>query len=352
MAELNSAIENSWREFRMLLCDFFENRPNSAAVLNICSGLLLSISIFFTAVQVSNAACLPYYLYGYNKKFVHFPKDTTYCVQTDDGKIRIATDELGGRIIKKNNSNSPILRLFGESQLFGFDVSGKPGSHDLNYIYPEKDLIFYGAPNNGPFESIEYIKYILEHVKLHRMILGFNFGTDVFRSMPEWNPERFVLLDSKDLEFYQNFPFLYEVKITMALFGGGFFTTNRPNKIKLRHLYSELDKNILNERIKIIFNNIEDLSKDNNIKVNLIVYPPYWGYEKDENGAFKSIKLVMDSFKKFVCNDLKRFIFLKKILVGKLVGSAEKIYTADKRHFAQGQLEYISDKMYCAIDKP
>ena len=298
-------------------------------------------------MQNSYADCLPYYLYGYNEKFVHFPKNTTYCVENNDGKISIVTDKFGGRIVTQTKTDSHVLRLFGESQLFGFDVSGRPGSHDLNQIYPKKKLIFYGAPNNGPFESIQYIKYVLKQVKMNRVVFGFNFCTDIFRSMPEWDPRKFVLLESKDLQFYQNFPFLYEAKIALSIFGGEFFTTKRPNNIKLRKLYDKLDNKMLKERINTIFYEVEKMAKKNNIIVDLIVYPPYWGYEVDAIGKIKRIKAVMVSFKEFICNDLKIFTFLNKILVGKPYGSVRQLFSADKRHFARGKLKYISNKNYC-----
>ena len=101
----------------------------------------------------------------------------------------------------------------------------------------------------------------------------------------------------------------------------------------------------------MIFKNIGNISKVNGLQVDLIVFPPYWGYEKDDNGGFKKIEFVMNSFNKFVCNDLKKFIFLNKILVGAPMGTVENPFSADKRHFARGKLEYISVKNYCSIYK-
>ena len=49
-------------------------------------------------------------------------------------------------------------------------------------------LVFYGAPNNGPFETINYLKLISEHKQFKEIVVGFNYGTDIFRIMPSWDP--------------------------------------------------------------------------------------------------------------------------------------------------------------------
>ena len=69
------------------------------------------------------------------------------------------TNEFGARIIEKNDSGENII-AFGESQLLGLDYSDGEGPHDLHLIFPDNNLEIYAAPNNGPFEASNQIRYL------------------------------------------------------------------------------------------------------------------------------------------------------------------------------------------------
>ena len=331
----------------MLFCDRFEDFFDSRAVLNTNIGLLTTVLIFLISPTDVYSKCLTYYLYGYNQKFVHFPLSKAYCVQNDDGRINIKTDKYGGRIIVSRNNKNEEMIFFGESQLFGFDISGNPGSHDLNKIFPEKKLIFYGAPNNGPIETIEYIKFVLSHKPANDIIIGFNFGTDVFRLLPKWNPKKFVPLNSKDLAFYLSNPFLYELKLTWDFLGGSFFTAKRPDNIQLRKFYKKINKEEWKLRINEFFNQVSKLANEFNVDVGLVIYSPYWGYEKTESANNVKNKEVMSEFREFVCVYLDDLRFLKRILVGIPILSYKNLYSSDGRHFGKGKLRYVKQTNYC-----
>ena len=319
-------------------------------VLNISIGVLLALTIAFGSVKAACAECLPFFIYGYNGKYVHFPKDASFCVDSDDGKLRIKSDRLGGRVIPPLGRVYSDLNFFGESQLFGFDVSGAPGSHELNKVYGGATLVFYGAPNNGPFETLEYLKYVLREKKdLKQVVIGFNYGTDVFRLMPDWDPSKFVALESKDLPFYLINPFLYEARLTLELLGGRFFTAARPSNSRLRFLYKSLDKDILRVQVHSFFSRLLKIAVEFDVKVDLIVFPPYWGLKSTDTGEFIEVTSVSESYYRFVCNTLSQFGSIRSVMVAKPNLKKQYLFTSDKRHFAQNVFSYSSRDGYCSV---
>jgi len=298
-------------------------------------------------VSLSQAFCLPYYLYGYNGEFVHFPKNSEYCVDSADGKITIFTDRFGGRVIPSNSIEKGELLHFGESQLFGFDVSGSPGSHDLNSMFPNHKLVFYGGPNNGPFETINYLKLISEHKEFKEIVVGFNYGTDIFRIMPNWDPSKFVALDSEDLTFYLENPFLFEIKLALDMFTGGGFTFRRPDVAALQKLYLDLDLTIKNQRLNKFFVDLKDLTQAKKIKLSLIIFPPYWGFEFSTSGDLMENNLIKGSFYSFACNFIKRFYFIDDVIVAWPRELTAGLLTSDQRHYAYDRLTYNSSRKFC-----
>ena len=300
---------------------------------------------------ISNSKCLPYFLYGYNQSFVHFPNSAAFCIQTKDGKIHVRTDMLGGRVIEANPSSKSEKLFFGESQLLGFDITGRPGSHDLNKKFPGKKLIFYGAPNNGPFESLNYIEYVLGKKNSTEITIGFNFGADIFRLLPAWSPEDFVPLKSKELDYYLEHRFLYEVKIAIGLIGGKFFTSKRPSTIQLRKLFKDINLDALDKRIDMYFSKLKDLTAQRSLTTNMIIYPPYWGYETNSNNdSLMADAKTLIHFYNFVCDKIINQRFLTNVMVGKPILSKPDPLTSDGRHFSRGTLEYIPASQYCAAN--
>jgi len=327
---------------------FFLRNPTLLAFLNnfFCT---LVVIIAFPNNASANSKCLPYFLYGYNQSFVHFPNSANFCIQSGDGEINIRTDVLGGRVINAISGSKSEKFFFGESQLLGFDISGIPGSHDLNKEFPDKKLIFYGAPNNGPFESLNYANYVLRKKNGGEITIGFNFGADIFRLLPAWNPEHFVPLKSKELDYYLEHRFLYEVKIAIGLIGGKFFTSKRPSKTQLRKLFKDINLDTLNKRIDVYFSNLKNLTARESLTTNMIIYPPYWGYETNaDSGSLMADAKTLIHFYNFVCDKIINQPFLTNVMVGKPVLNKPDPLTSDGRHFSRGTLEYIPASQYCA----
>jgi len=326
---------------------FFRNLLNKPVVLNI---IFCFIIFFLTLSHLNNearASCLPFYLYGYNGKFVHFPNDTNYCINSPDGEIKIATNKLGGRLIRSKSPTNSTLVFFGESQLFGYDISGDPGSHDLNKIFPNVNFVFYGAPNNGPFETINYMDYVLKHERISKAIVGFNYGTDIFRIMPKWDPNNFVPLKSNDLNFYLENPFLFEAKLTLDLITGGFFTSRRPDTQELQKLYSNLDQKLKIKQIKLFFKKLEDISKRHLFEIELIIYPPYWGFETTNSDILIENRNIMSSFNKFSCIFTNNINYINKVIIAQPINLTANLFTSDQRHYSRGNISFISKIEYC-----
>ena len=73
------------------------------------------------------------------------------------------TDKKGGRFFKKKNENT--IQVFGDSQILGIDIKNQK-DHFLSKFYNE-DLVIYAAPNNGPYQVLNFI--ILNQEKINKI---------------------------------------------------------------------------------------------------------------------------------------------------------------------------------------
>ena len=109
----------------------------------------------------------------------------------------MSTNHLGGRVIEGKPIKDEII-AFGESQLLGLDFSDntKSAKHDLSKLFPAAPLTIYAAPNNGPLQALRQIEKIhnIDPLSNKKIVIGFNYGTDIFRIQKHWNPEKFVPL--------------------------------------------------------------------------------------------------------------------------------------------------------------
>ena len=48
---------------------------------------------------------------------------------------------------------------------------------------------------------------------MREVIIGFNYGTDIFRVNKNWNAENFIALDEDSLEKVLKSPFVYDLII-------------------------------------------------------------------------------------------------------------------------------------------
>ena len=113
----------------------------------------LSIFIFFTS-KLNAKSCLSFLPYAFNEHYVHLPQNKVFCVKNFKKIISYKTDKYGGRIL--NNHTKDNTQVFGDSQVLGLDTNYKK-DHFLNNLYNNKNFLIYAAPNNGPYEVINFL---------------------------------------------------------------------------------------------------------------------------------------------------------------------------------------------------
>jgi len=313
--------------------------------------LLLSVLFLSLVVLIFGSllgGCLSFLPYGYNEFFVHLPKTERFCVSSPDGETTYKTDDRGARIIDGEDKEAPVY-AFGESQLLEiFPDTGGQG-HALRSLYPKKTLIIHGAPNNGPFETVEYLKYVLRTTTPEHIIIGFNFGTDVFRIIPGWRTKKYVSLASDELPKVMSFPFWYELKIAIGILKGKFFTTKKPNLERTRNYYNSR-KIIIRTNFQAFINQLTKAAKSVNAKIDFVFFPPYWAYSQKEDTSYFEEKIGIE-LRNFVCDGVvldplpvtQTYIakFPKTLLT-------DKLFTYDGRHFRTETLTFEPKETYCA----
>jgi hypothetical protein len=309
---------------------------------------LLLLSLILGLFGSLFGGCLSFLPYGYNDFFVHLPRSEQFCVSSPDGETTYWTDDRGARIIDGEDKEAPVY-AFGESQLLEIfpDTSGQ--GHALRSLYPKKPLIIHGAPNNGPFETVEYLKYVLRTTNPEHIVIGFNFGTDVFRIIPGWKIKKFVSLTSDELPKVMSFPFWYDLKIAVGVLKGKFFTAKKPNLERTRNYYNSRKK-IIRTNFQTFINQLTKAAKPVNSKIDFVFFPPYWAYSQKEDTSYFEETIGIE-FKNFVCDG----VILNQLLVANTyiarfpkTLSTEKLFTYDRRHFRTETLKFESRETYCA----
>ena len=99
--------------------------------------------------------CLSFLPYGFNESYVHLPQSASFCVKQGKTIIKYQTDNYGGRLLSDETVNNKI-QVFGDSQVLGLDVENIE-QHYLNILYKKNNFVIYAAPNNGPYEVINFL---------------------------------------------------------------------------------------------------------------------------------------------------------------------------------------------------
>ena len=289
--------------------------------------------------------CFSYIPYAYNSLYVTLPNNKDICYYYDTKKIRLKTNANGGRIISNKGSGTEII-AFGESQLLGLDWPQNKNNdpHDLEILFPEQKITAYAAPNNGPYEWLRKID-ILENNNTNyfqdkEIVLGFNYGTDIFRIRNSWNPKIVIPFNENDLEYITKSIFLYELFIIKARLFGKFFQKKsfKSSEIISEYLSIGRDDNIQN--IKNLLKMIKQSPILKSKKLSIIFYPPWWNYDTD---SIYTERITKD-FEHISCIFIQEDIFSEV-----LVSSPKKRFgslTYDGRHYINSELNY-SKKVKC-----
>ena len=326
-ADENSAAANSFKTKQLLSGSNFLRLL--FGIKNILFIILINF-ILFTNPANSNS-CLSFLPYGFNEFYVHLPLSASFCVKQGKIKNKYQTDNYGGRLLYAENLNNKI-QVFGDSQVLGLDVA-KVEQHYLNTLYKENNFIIYAAPNNGPYEVINFLnknKKILQK----KIIVTFNFSTDLYRILDYYDPENFVALKDYELDEILEHPFKYRWVVFKNLLLKKNFTISRYNNKKMQNLFLNSDQDKLNKNLIKYFNELNKIANKLNLEIDFIVTHPYWVYSIDK----KSNKLLLDKLlnkkvEQLICSSFKSTKKINKILISQVPETLRlNDLTFDKRH--------------------
>jgi len=311
----------------------------------LCFLLLLSFGFILAP---SFGGCLSFLPYGYNNFFVHLPADENFCVSSSDGDTTYKTDSRGARIIAGKKSEVPV-HAFGESQLLEIFPNTRGNGHALRTLYNKKTILIHGAPNNGPFETVEYLKYVLRTTTPEYIVIGLNFGTDIFRIIPGWKTKNYVSLTSDELPTVMTFPFWYEIKTTLGMLKGMFFTSKKINVHQIREKYFS-KKQKIRENFKGFIYKLNEETKSLNSKIDFIFFPPYWMYTQKEKTSYLEERIGTE-FHNFVCDvNILDPLYVTQAYIAKFpkILPTDKLFTFDGRHFKTEFLTFEPRDSYCS----
>ena len=344
-AEENSAAANSLRTTQHL---------STLKLLRLFFGIknILLIYLYFVFVfilftpKVNAKSCLSFLPYGFNDFYVHLPQNASFCIRQGELLNKYKTDNYGGRLLY-NEDLSDKIQIFGDSQVLGLDIE-KVEQHYLHNIYKDYNFIIYAAPNNGPYEVINFLnknKKILQK----KIVVTFNFSVDLYRISNEWDVKNFVALRDYELDEILEHPFKYRLIMFKNILLNKNFTLSRYDNKKMQSLFlNSNQEKIYNNLIKY-FDELNETAKKLDIKMDFIVTHPYWVYSinKEKNKLLLEIGL-NKKVEKLICTSFKRTEEINKILITKLPNTlAMQDLIFDKRHLKSNKIEIKQQEEIC-----
>ena len=342
IADENSAAANSFNTKQLLL------GLNFLKLLFGIKNILLTIFIYFILFTNSSYAknCLSFLPYGFNESYVHLPQSASFCVKQGKTKYTYQTDNYGGRLLYNDNLNSKI-QVFGDSQVLGLDVENIE-QHYLNTLYNNNNFVIYAAPNNGPYEVINFLnnnKKILQK----KIIVTFSFSNDLYRILNYWNPENFVALKDYELDDILENPFKYRLIVFKNLLLNKNFTLSRYDNKKMQDIFLNLDQDEIYNNLIKYFDELNKIAINLDIEIDFIVTHPYWVYSIDK----KNNKLLLDKelnkkVEKLICNSFRNTKKISKVLISQIPETLQlNDLTVDKRHLKSTKIKLKKFSKIC-----
>ena len=336
-ADANSAAENSFKTKQHL---------KGSNLFNLFFGIKnILLIIFFLILTISpskSKGCLDFLPFGHNDNYVQLPKETEFCIKYRKQNLIFKTDTRGGRFFKKTSENA--VQVFGDSQILGIDIEDQK-DHFLSKSYNE-DLVIYAAPNNGPYQVLNFIILNQEKIK-KKIIISFNLSVDLFRLSSDYKIQNYVALREDQLNDIIEKPFKYRFIILKSLITNKFFTVSRKNKKKMQNLFEDKNTEELEKNLNIYFENLNEIINNLNIEVDYILTMPYWIYEQDENSkSFYINTNLEDKLKTLVCRTFQKNNELQNKYIS-ILNDNKRIFTEDKRHIRLDKLALTGLLNYC-----
>ena len=305
----------------------------------------LIIFIFFpTKLKAKN--CLSFLPYAFNEHYVHLPQNKVFCVKNFKKTISYKTDRYGARIL--NNFTKDNIQVFGDSQVLGLDINYKK-NHFLNNLYNNKNFLIYAAPNNGPYEVINFLNKNKKILK-KKIIVTFNFSTDLFRVSSDWEPKNFVALRDYELDNILESPFKYKFIIFKNFLINKNFTLATYNNKKMQNFFLNSDHNELNKNLVNYFKELNIFADDNNLEITFIAIQPYWIYSinKKKNHLIFEKKLSKQIIS-LICNSFQVTKNISRIYISKEKHNLSiDALTFDRRHLKSDKIILEDFKNYCS----
>ena len=227
---------------------------------------------------------------------------------------------------------------FGESQLLGLDFSDteKIARHDLSVLFPSSRITIYAAPNNGPLQAIKQIRKIYRSKPFtgKKIVIGFNYGTDIFRIDPNWDPEKFVPLDMSQLERSFDIPGYHDVALFIARLKGVKFGSTVSNADTIRNYYKSIKQSQRDRNIQGWLSDLQKSEVKTSGEAHLMLYPPYWYL----GASHRAKKKISTDYTSLACKAHLSGIF-SKVYVSTLPHDSIKL-ADDNRHFLSGEIKF------------
>ena len=341
-ADENSAAANSFNTKQLLSGSNFLK-----LLFGIKNILLLILICFILFVSKADAkGCLSFLPYGFNEFYVHLPESASFCVK--QGKIinKYQTDNYGGRLLYDEALNNKI-QVFGDSQVLGLDVENIE-QHYLNTLYKKNNFVIYAAPNNGPYEVLNFLnknKKILQK----KIIITLNFSTDLYRVLDYWDPKNFVVLKDYELDGILEHPFKYRLLIFKNLLFNKNFTLSGYDNKEMQNLFLNSDQDELHNKLIKYFNELNETANKLDVEIDFIVTHPYWVYSIDK----KNNKLLLDKelnkkVEKLICSSFKSTKKISKVLISQVPETLQlNDLTLDKRHLKSTKIKLKKYQEVC-----
>lgn len=344
IADENSAEANSFKTKQLL------SGSNFLKLLFGIKNILLITLIYFTLFTNSSNAknCLSFLPYGFNELYVHLPQSASFCVKQGKTKYEYQTDNYGGRLLYNDKANNKI-QVFGDSQVLGLDVD-RIEQHYLNTLYKKSNFIIYAAPNNGPYEVINFLNHN-KKILQKKIIVTFSFSTDLYRILNYWNPENFVALKDYELNEILENPFKYRLIVFKNLLLNKNFTISRYDNKKMQDLFLNSDQNEFYNNLTKYFDELNETATNIDIEIDFIVTHPYWVYSIDKkNNKLLLDKALNNKVEKLICNSFQSKKNISKILISQVPETLQlNDLTFDKRHLKSSKINLKDIREICRI---
>ena len=341
-ADENSAAANSFKTKQLL------SGSNFLRLLFGIKNILLIIFIYFILfVSKADAKnCLSFLPYGFNEFYVHLPQNASFCIKYGKITNKYQTDNYGGRLLYDEALNNKI-QVFGDSQVLGLDIENVE-QHYLNALYKKNNLIIYAAPNNGPYEVINFLNKNKKTLQ-KKIIVTFNFSTDLYRVLDYYNPRNFVALKDYELNEILEHPFKYRLIIFKNLLLNKNFTLSKYDNKKMQNLFLNLDQDMLFNKLVRYFDELDDTANKLDVEIDFIVTHPYWVYSVDKkNNKLLLKKKLNKKVEKLICNSFQSTKKINKVLISQVSETLElNDLTIDKRHLRSKKIKIKKYQEIC-----